>query len=285
MMKIWFLTLSGCNSEELKIAEKTIAREASSISLREINSGPEWEILLQYSKKPKISELATLLASNLGHRDFKLSLEQDRVNDWVKRYRRDRVPLKTDQFFIYPSHFRRDPPEGFIPIHMDAGLAFGTGDHPTTRGCLHALEQFAADGYKPNTAVDIGCGTGILTIAVRKLWPEATVTATDIDPIAISVSKDNLKHNGVSSGVKTLVLDGWPSGMKFDLCVANILSDPLIVLASKASQSIEQGGRVVLSGILLSQVENVLSAWLKSDFVLLDRLDDGEWTILMLNRV
>ena len=285
MIKTWFLTLSGCNAEEAEIAEKTIAGEALSVNLREINGGPEWEILLQYAKKPDISELSIVLESNLEHKKFKLSLEQDKVKDWVKRYRRDTVPLKTGQFFVYPSHYRADRPQGLIPIRMDAGLAFGTGNHPTTRGCLHALESFAADGYIPSNAVDIGCGTGILTIAMRKLWPNTIVSAVDSDPMAVSVSRDNLKHNGISSGVKTIILDGWPAGMKFDLCVANILSDPLIFLASDASQAVKKDGRVVLAGILRSQAENVFCAWKKSGFALQGRRDDGEWTVLMLCRV
>jgi len=284
MAKTWFLTVSGCNTEDVKIVERTIAREALSINLREINDSLEWEILLQYTKKPKLPYIATVLVSNLRHRKFKLSLKQDKVKDWVKRYRRDRVPLKTGQFFVYPSHFSENLPEGLFPICMDAGLAFGTGDHPTTSGCLRALEGFAADGYVPSNAVDIGCGTGILSIAMRKLWPNAIVTAVDIDPIAISVCRNNLKHNGISSGVKTLVFDGWPTGLKFDLCVANILSDPLIFLASDASLAVKKGGRVVLSGIMASQAKNVFCAWEKSGFTLLDRRDDGEWTILMLCR-
>src|SRR5205823_11298068 len=158
-----------------------------------------------------------------------------------------------------------------INFEIDAGLAFGTGQHATTSGCLIVLDALASSGHRFANIADIGTGSGLLAFAALKLWPEARCIATDIDGQAIDVARDNAAINGVPLGhgsgeLLLAVADGMDSALlaaraPFDLIVANILAGPLIELAPDVAKALAPGGIVVLAGLLDSQADAVAAAY------------------------
>ena len=178
-----------------------------------------------------------------------------------------------------------------MPFEIDASLAFGTGQHATTSGCLEALDRLELEGKRFVNIADIGSGTGLLAFASLALWPAARCIATDIDAVAIAVARDNAAINGVTLGMKAselllAVADGMNSPLifaraPFDLIIANILAGPLIELAPAFAQSLAPGGTVMLAGLLDTQADAVIAVYEKLGFVLNDR-SPGEWPALVL---
>jgi ribosomal protein L11 methyltransferase len=201
-------------------------------------------------------------------------------------------PIRAGRFFVHtPMHFSERPSDT-VNFEIDAGLAFGTGQHATTEGCLEALESLASkDCYFTNVA-DVGTGTGLLAFAALALWPQAKCIATDIDPVAIDVSRENAAINSVKLGhgngeLLLAVADGMNSPMlaaraPFDLIIANILAGPLIELAPDFTRALAPGGTVILAGLLDTQAEAVAQAYKVQGLKLEDR-GSGEWPVLVLN--
>ena len=281
----WFASVIFSSPEEASLAEGLLSDSASAVIIREYQSGPLWELLLQFDAEPDQEKIRAVLGpiSDLGN--YKLAVKVDTNPNWVETYRRNTQPLRAGQFFIYPSHFDGQIPRNLMAIQMDAGLAFGTGDHPTTIGCLLALEKLASEKFIPDRVIDLGCGTGILAIAVRRLWPKARVIATDIDPVAVETAHQNLEQNGVRDKVELRVLNGWPEDEVFDLCIANILSGPLISFAPVAAAGLSQKGRALLSGILSSQTHEVSTAWHQVGFRTQNVLDKEGWITIDFSRI
>ena len=177
-------------------------------------------------------------------------------------------------------------------LDLDPGRAFGTGQHATTSGCLAALDRLERKGTRFGNIADIGTGTGLLAFAALRLWPEAKCIATDIDPVAIDVARDNAAINGVKlgHGAGELLLaaaDGMDSPLlaaraPFDLIIANILAGPLIELAPEFVRALASGGTVILAGLLDTQATPVATAYEELGLTLAERAS-GEWPVLILN--
>ncbi len=202
--------------------------------------------------------------------------------DWVAENQRSFRPFAVGPFWVHPSHVNDGRPAGLLPLRIDAGLAFGTGTHATTRGCLEMLALL--DPAETANAVDVGCGSGILAIAMAKLWSRPVIGG-DNDAEAVAVAHENAGLNGVaglcdffvSSGLQADALAGRAP---YDLIVANILAGPLLDLAETFSVSVRPGGRVLLSGLLVEQAANILAAYGRRGFVLERRIDletGGAW--------
>jgi ribosomal protein L11 methyltransferase len=178
-----------------------------------------------------------------------------------------------------------------IPFEIDASLAFGTGQHATTSGCLEALDRLEREGARLGNIADIGTGTGLLAFAALALWPSARAIATDIDAVAVEVAQDNAAINGVPLGHRPrelllAVADGMDSPLlaaraPFDLIIANILAGPLIELAPDFVKALAPGGTVVLAGLLKTQADAVLAAYEELGLTLRGR-GSGEWPVLIL---
>lgn len=278
--KTWFASVILAGPEEASLAEGGLSDSASAVIIREYQGGPLWELLLQFDAEPDQEKIRAVLESISDLGNYELAVEVDTDTNWVETYRRNTKPLKAGKFFVYPSHFDGQIPSNLMTIQMDAGLAFGTGDHPTTMGCLLALEKLASEKFIPDRVIDLGCGTGILAIAVRRLWPMAHVIATDIDPVAVETAYRNMEQNRVRDKVELRVLNGWPEDEVFDLCIANILSGPLISLAPAAAAGLPHEGRALLSGILSSQTHEVSTAWHQVGFRTQNILDKDGWTTI-----
>ncbi|GAC1040652.1 50S ribosomal protein L11 methyltransferase [Rhizobium sp. No.120] len=184
--------------------------------------------------------------------------------DWIAKSLEGLKPVRAGRFLVHGSHDRDKVGPSDIAIEIEAGQAFGTGHHGTTAGCLETIEKVLVSRRVRN-ALDLGTGSGVLAIAVRKLR-NIPVLATDIDPIAVRVAKENVRSNGIASGVTLETAPGFHSTAfsrhgPFDLIIANILARPLIKMAPQLVAHLAPGGSVILSGILAEQRWKVLAAY------------------------
>jgi len=243
-----------------------------------------WEVRAYFTETP--DEIAlTLLAMAFGAQPFILS-DLPEI-DWVAHVRRELSPVEAGRFFVYGGHDADKLPKDRIGLLIEASMAFGTGHHGTTQGCLRALDRLHEQGFRGQAVADIGCGTAVLAMAAAHLWP-GTVLASDIDQVAVDVAQANVTANGLEGRVICLEAAGFDhpdlSAARFDLVFANILMGPLIALAPDMGQRVQPGGHVILSGLLVEQADSVLAAYVAQGFTLERREDLGEWTTLTLSR-
>jgi ribosomal protein L11 methyltransferase len=216
------------------------------------------------------------------------AIERIEDQDWVTISQGFLEPIRAGRFYVHTAAHADAIPAGAIAFRVEASRAFGTGHHETTAGCLEALDLLAARGKSFGRIADIGTGTGLLAFAAHALWPEAILLASDIDPIAIDVSAENMAINGIAANAITLVVaDGMDAPAiqrhaPFDLIVANILAGPLIALAADLVATLGRNGTILLAGLLASQAEDVLAAYASNGMTLSARIDSGDWSILTL---
>ena len=248
-----------------------------------------WRIHAYFDRQPGWEELKRL--EGLAADSDPVIERLDEATDWVTASQAGLDPIRAGRFFVHtPPHYK-DRPEGATCFEIDAGLAFGTGQHATTAGCLAALDRLQAQDKSFANIADIGTGTGLLAFAALALWPKAKCIATDIDPIAVDVSRDNAAINGVHLGhgegeLLLAVADGMDSAMltaraPFDLLIANILAGPLIELAPAFAKATVPGGTIILAGLLDTQADAVVEAYLAEGCTVVER-GLGEWTVLVL---
>ncbi|MGB8622511.1 MAG: 50S ribosomal protein L11 methyltransferase, partial [Paracoccaceae bacterium] len=177
-------------------------------------------------------------------------------------------------------------PEGAVALLIEAAMAFGTGHHGTTLGCLRALERLAKEGFEGRNVADIGCGTAVLAMAAAKIWPNP-VLASDIDEVAVQVAEANIACNGLAGRVRCVEAAGFDHPVlqavaPFDLVFANILKGPLVDLAPDMGRHVVPGGHAILSGILNEQADDVVAAYAETGFDVHEREEIAEWTTLSL---
>lgn len=206
--------------------------------------------------------------------------------NWLLENQRTFKPFSIGPFFIYPSHYEGTIPAGQYPLKIDAATAFGSGEHPTTQGCLLAMSRLYEMGGAPARILDLGCGSGILALAAARLWPKAAIWALDNDPEAVQKTEYNAIENNLMQHIRSAVSEGVNGPLRqgnFDLILANILAEPLKHLASDLSGALAPQGVLILSGLLTRQEEDVLSAYRPFGFYSLS-LPQGEWDTLVLTR-
>ncbi len=247
----------------------------------------DWLIHAYFEHPPSDDELAEL--ARLG-RDAP-RVEQLGEADWLTMSQAGLQPIRAGRFTVHTPTHAADHDR--INFEIDAGLAFGTGQHATTAGCLAALDRLESAGKRFANIADIGTGTGLLAFAALALWPEARCIATDVDPVAIDVARDNAAINRVRLGhgageVLLTQADGMASPLlaaraPFDLIIANILAGPLIELAPDFARALAPGGTVILAGLLDTQADAVIAAYEAHGTKLIDR-GFGEWPVLVCER-
>jgi ribosomal protein L11 methyltransferase len=246
----------------------------------------QWLIHAYFDHPPTPEELAALVRLGRGS----AQVEQLGEADWVTMSQAGLQPIRAGRFYVHtPTHRSVFP--GTISFEIDASLAFGTGQHATTSGCLEALDRLERQGSRFRNMADIGTGTGLLAFAALALWKEAKCIATDIDPVAIDVARDNALINSVKLGhasgeLLLSVADGMDSPMlsaraPFDLIIANILAGPLIELAPAFAEAVAPGGTIVLAGLLDTQATQVAAHYSKLGLNLSDP-GSGQWPVLVL---
>ncbi|WP_345992134.1 50S ribosomal protein L11 methyltransferase [Sulfurimonas sp. HSL-1716] len=206
--------------------------------------------------------------------DIEIVLTKEKNSDWVKEYQEGVTPVEIDQFYIYPTW--EEPKNGKVNIAIDPALAFGTGHHPTTATCLKAVAKYVKEA---DEVIDVGCGSGILSIAAMKLG--AVADACDTDPISVENSKINATENSVEY---RNIWEGSASAgnTKYDVTIANIVADVLTYIANDLKKITKSGGIMVLSGILDKYENKVLKFY--QDCELIERIPQDEWVTLILKR-
>lgn len=245
-----------------------------------------WEVGAYFLEKPDMVMLE-VIALAFGAKPFALS-ELPEI-DWVAKVRRELSPVEAGRFFVYGSHDADKVPEGRVALQIEATVAFGTGHHGTTLGCLRAFDRLFEGGFRPAKVADIGCGTAVLAMAAAAVLPEALVIASDIDAVAVEVAVANTAINGLAGRVECLEAAGFghprlAEAAPYDLVFANILKGPLIELAPDMAAHVGKGGLCILSGLLVVQAEAVTAAYVAAGFALEAREDIGEWSTLVLKR-
>jgi ribosomal protein L11 methyltransferase len=251
-----------------------------------------WQLEAFFEGRPNEHSIALLRALAPSSAGIEVTLEPVPDEDWVTLSQAGLEPIQAGRFFVYTAAHAHDVPDDTIAFQIEAGQAFGTGQHQTTTGCLLMLDKLKRNGLRFDAIADIGTGTGLLAFAAHRLWPLAKVIASDIDPVAIQVSAENAGINGIPVGTRRGMVDlVTAAGMAhrrlrqaapFDLLIANILAGPLIDLAPVFASAMLPGGTLILAGVLDHQADAVASAYRRHRFRLAERADLGEWPTLRL---
>jgi ribosomal protein L11 methyltransferase len=275
-------------AKALAAAMERMDPEPTGVGVFEIEDGSGlWEVGGYFLESPDVVMLEVFAAA-FGAKPFALS-ELPEV-DWVAHVRRELSPVDAGRFFVFGSHDADKVPAGRVPLQIEATVAFGTGHHGTTLGCLLAFDRLLTEGWRPARVADIGCGTAVLAMAAAATLPDALVIASDIDRVAVDVAEANVVINGLQGRVECLEAAGLDhprirSAGPLDLIFANILKGPLIELAPAISASLATGGRAILSGLLVVQAEAITAAYVDAGLSLESRNDIGEWSTLVLRKL
>ena len=253
-----------------------------------------WQLEAYFDGKPNSAALAAVQALVPSSKGVKPVAERIRDADWVTLSQAGIEPVHAGRFYVHTGTNKGAVPAGAKPFRIDAGLAFGTGTHETTSGCLIALGELRERGAQVRNLIDVGTGTGLLAFAAMHLWPRAYATGSDIDPRSIDVTADNAGINGVALGggrgeLSLAVAPGLEHPLligraPYDLIVANILAGPLTELAPTIGMALEEAGTLILAGLLRSQADIVARAYRRQGLRLVGRIERGEWPTLILTK-
>lgn len=283
-----FTTVTGRpKGEQLGEALERLVPEPTGIGVFEVEDGSGlWEVGGYFTESPDQGGLA-LLAAAFDAKPFMISELPEK--DWVAYVQRNLVPVEAGRFFVYGSHDADKVPVGAVPLLIEAAMAFGTGHHGTTLGCLRALDQLVSEGFVAKSVADIGCGTAVLAMAAAHMY-SGTIIASDIDEVAVDVARANVQANGLEGRVECIEATGLDhpvlaGAAPYDLIFANILKGPLIELAPAISAASKSGGFVILSGILNTQADEIADIYARNGYNLHIRDEIVDWTTLILQRI
>ncbi len=280
-------TLTGKDAAtQLGEAMERLIPEPTGVGVFEVEDGSGlWEVGGYFEDAPDQAGLE-LLTLAFEAKPFVVSELPE--TDWVAKVRRELAPVEAGRFFVYGSHDAENLPKESIGLLIEAAMAFGTGHHGTTLGCLRALDRLANTGFAGENVADIGCGTAVLGMAAAKIWPNP-VLASDIDMVAVEVAQANVASNNLTGRVKCVEAAGFDAetllaAAPFDLVFANILKGPLIGLAPDMARHVQTGGYVILSGLLNEQAEDVLAVYTQNGFNLIHHEEIVDWSTLTMQR-
>lgn len=284
MYDSWKLSLPCTKAVAERIATDDFELDAVLLTTEEDEAADRWRLDAYFEGEPTAAQVATIVGLVPGAGPP--ALEQLPDEDWVTLSQAGLEPIREGRFVVHTAAFPADPPPGGRAFRIEASQAFGTGHHETTSGCLALLDRLADEGRVFANIVDFGTGTGLLAFAARVLWPDAAVLATDIDPVAIKVTRENAAVNEVAQVALEVAAgaDGPVTQARapIDLIVANILAGPLIELAPDFARVAAPGATIVLAGLLTTQAEAVVVAYEAEGARAVSRDVRGDWTILRL---
>lgn len=282
----WRVTLPCTRAEAEAIdAADDLALDAVLMTTEEVEDDVEcWRLDAYMEDEPDDAMLSALRALVPSAAGAAAQVTPLSPQDWVAMSQEGLEPIREGRFVVHTSAHPTPAPAGGRALLIDAGRAFGTGHHATTSGCLAMLDQLA--GRQFGNVIDVGTGTGVLAFAAAYLWPDAAIVATDIDPSAIDVTRENAAVNAVS-GVELIVADGALSDgitarAPYDLVIANILAGPLVSMAPELAAIADASATIVLAGLLETQRQAVVDAFAACGCTLSAVDQRGDWTILRL---
>ena len=273
-------------ADRLGEAMERLTPEPTGVGVFEVEDGSGlWEVGGYFIDAPDIGGL-DLLAAAFSAKPFVVSEIPE--TDWVAHVRRELAPVEAGRFFVYGSHDSDQVPEECEPLLIEAAMAFGTGHHGTTLGCLRALDRLANEGFIGKSVADIGCGTAVLAMGAARIWT-GDVIASDIDEVAVDVARVNVSANKLEGRVRCVEAAGFDNpelsaAGPFDLIFANILKGPLIMLAPEMCANLERDGYLILSGLLNEQADEIIDVYARSGANLVHHEVIGEWSSLTLRK-
>ena len=282
MTQLWTVQLR-LGAAAAEAAEPAREPFAIATSRYEVKGGALWEVEALVKGAPARRAIRAALAP-FGVPSFALVP----AKDWLAESRKALPPVTAGRFYLRGSHVPGPTPRGKLALLVDAGAAFGTGRHETTKGCLIMLDRLAREGRRFHRILDLGCGSGVLALAAARLWA-GLVLGVDNDPGAVRVARENLALNGLADRIRVIRSDGFAapglrSAAPFDLVMANILAGPLIRLAPGLARNLAPGGRAILSGLMTDQVPEVLAAHRRQGLVLESERHRDDWSVLLLRK-
>ncbi len=259
---------------ELIFEDQAIATSCYEIESDDIEAKPEdiWKFITYYDTAPDMS----LIAQRAQDKQIgDIQVYEEIEEDWVSIVQAEAKPVEAGLFYVANSNIIQNCPKGLIAISIDAGRAFGTGEHATTKGCLEAISDITND---ISAILDVGTGTGVLAIAAKKKWPNALIRATDIDEIAIEIASENAILNKAEIQFST-DYDASSSIEKYDLIVSNILASPLISMKEDFYKMLRSKGKLIISGFIKKQLDEVLNSYISTGFQVNNIISIEEWQI------
>ncbi len=282
----WKITLPCTRAEAEAIdAADDLAIDAVLMTTEQTEDDNEhWRLDAYVEDQPSAQMIAAIRALAPSAAGVAPDIQPLEDADWVTLSQAGLEPIHEGRFVVHTSASPVAAPPGGRAFLIDAGNAFGTGHHATTRGCLKMLDGLADRAFA--NVIDIGTGTGLLAFAAAHLWPAARIMATDIDPAAVAVTRDNAVENGVA-GITLVTADGTLddaiiSSAPYDLVIANILAGPLVSMAPELATIADKGATIVLAGLLETQRHAVVDAFAACGVTLDATHQRGDWTILRL---
>ena len=268
-------------ADQVAAVEAVLEPMGAALTSFEVDGGKAWSVESLCERRPRVRPVQAALRA-IGVPPATITFIPPR--NWVAETQRLLAPIRAGRFFIHGAHFAGSPPRGTVPLQIEASIAFGTGRHETTRGCLLALDRLARGGRRFRHPLDLGCGSGILALAMAHLW-EAPVLAADNDAPAVAVSRDNMRINRAADRVRVVKSSGFGAptlrrAAPFDLIAANILARPLCRLARGFATHLAPGGIAVLSGLMTAQEAEVIEAQERQGLRLCRRQRLGDWSVL-----
>ena len=244
-----------------------------------------WEVGGYFLERPDEIALSLLCAM---HEAKLFAVSEIPEKDWVSEVRRELTPVHAGRFVVFGGHDREVVPSQKIGLEIEAAMAFGTGHHGTTKGCLESFDALLQKGLVARNVADIGAGTAVLAMAAAKVL-NGRFLASDIDPVATETARANVAANGLRGRVQTLTSVGFRHSLiharaPFDLVFANILAGPLKKLAPEMAEHTAHGSVLILSGILNRQAKGVENTYAGFGFSVIERRVLGDWTTITLRK-
>jgi ribosomal protein L11 methyltransferase len=252
-------------------------------------SDGRWDVTMHFAEPPDEASIRELVGLAAGDEVAQgIGFDTVEARDWVKATLEELVPVRAGRFIVHGQHDRLSIPPNKLGIEIEAALAFGTGHHGTTRGCLLLLDHVLKT-WHPRRVLDVGTGTGVLAIAAAKAL-RARVLASDIDPLSVRVARDNARLNASGNWVTAIEATGFSAPHfanrgPFDLVLANILANPLRQMATEMAAHLAPSGLVILSGLLPLQAQSVIAAYRARGLVLQRHLQIEGWSSLLMHRM
>ncbi len=275
----------------LEYFDRALDPYASAMLMSLLEKGPDkgkWKIEVIFEGEPDRQALEVTLAIaalSAGIPEPKLDLMPIPRKNWLRECLVSFPPISIGRYYIYGSHIKEEPPTDKIALKIDAATAFGSGEHATTQGCLVLLDKVLTL-MTPKTILDMGCGSGILSMAaVKALNGKVSVDAVDIDPESVRVTTKNIRENHVAEHIQTWQSDGYEKVTEtYDLIFANILARPLMEMAPDLFLHLKPGGYAILSGFLNRQQRWVMDAHKKAGLTYVSQERIKEWGTLLVKR-